>query len=104
MRGCAAVAVEVSRDYAAEDADITLRLHQLLKPRVLRDRMATVYETIEPPLMSVVAMMQRNGIKVDRTELMRLSTDFGERMAEYEKQIHELAGGAFNIGSPKQLR
>ena len=102
-RGFAAVGLEAARDYAAEDADITLRLHQLLKPRLLRERMATVYETIERPLMAVVAMMERNGIKVDRTELMRLSTDFGERMADYEKQIHVLAGGSFNIGSPKQL-
>ncbi|HEV2678143.1 MAG TPA: DNA polymerase I [Aliidongia sp.] len=102
-KGFAAVALDAARDYAAEDADITLRLHRLLKPRVLRERMATVYETIERPLMGVVAGMERHGIKVDRTELMRLSADFGERMAEYEKQIHELAGGAFNIGSPKQL-
>ena len=102
-KGFAAVALEAARDYAAEDADITLRLHRLLKPRVVRERMATVYETIERPLMAVVATMERNGIKVDRTELMRLSADFGERMAEYEKQIHELAGGAFNVASPKQL-
>ncbi len=102
-KGFAAVPLEAARDYAAEDADITLRLYQLLKPRVLRERMATVYETIERPLMSVVASMERHGIKVDRTELMRLSADFGERMAEYEKQIHVLAGGVFNIGSPKQL-
>ena len=102
-KGFAAVALDAARDYAAEDADITLRLHRLLKPRVVRERMATVYETIERPLMAVVATMERNGIKVDRTELMRLSADFGERMAEYEKQIHVLAGGVFNIGSPKQL-
>jgi DNA polymerase-1 len=102
-KGFAAVALEAARDYAAEDADITLRLHRLLKPRVVRERMATVYETIERPLMGVVAQMERHGIKVDRTELMRLSADFGERMAEYEKQIHDLAGGPFNIGSPKQL-
>ncbi len=102
-KGFAAVALDAARDYAAEDADITLRLHRLLKPRVVRERMATVYETIERPLMGVVATMERHGIKVDRTELMRLSADFGERMADYEKQIHDLAGGPFNIGSPKQL-
>ena len=102
-KGFAAVGLDAARDYAAEDADITLRLHRLLKPRVVRERMATVYETIERPLMAVVATMERNGIKVDRTELMRLSVDFGERMAEYEKQIHELASGAFNVASPKQL-
>jgi DNA polymerase-1 len=102
-KGFAAVPLDAARDYAAEDADITLRLHRLLKPRVVRERMATVYETIERPLMPVVAAMERHGIKVDRTELMRLSADFGERMVEYEKQIHQLAGGPFNIGSPKQL-
>jgi DNA polymerase I len=102
-KGFAAVPLDAARDYAAEDADITLRLYRLLKPRVQRERMATVYETIERPLMGIVALMERHGIKVDRTELLRLSADFGERMAEYEKQIHELAGGPFNIGSPKQL-
>ncbi|GGF22403.1 DNA polymerase I [Aliidongia dinghuensis] len=102
-KGFAAVPLEAARDYAAEDADITLRLHRLLKPRVGRERMATVYETIERPLMPVVAAMERAGIKVDRAELLRLSADFGERMVDYEKEIHVLAGGPFNIGSPKQL-
>jgi len=102
-KGFAAVPLAAARDYAAEDADITLRLHRTLKPRVVRERMATVYETIERPLMAVVASMERHGIKVDRAELMRLSADFGQRMVDYERQIHELAGGAFNIGSPKQL-
>ncbi|HMG51614.1 MAG TPA: DNA polymerase I, partial [Inquilinus sp.] len=89
--------------YAAEDADITLRLHMLLKPRLVAERMATVYETIERPLVGVIADMEMAGIKVDRTTLARLSGEFAQRMAALEAEIHVLAKGAFNVGSPKQL-
>ncbi|MDR6292536.1 MULTISPECIES: DNA polymerase I [Inquilinus] len=89
--------------YAAEDADITLRLHMLLKPRLVAERMATVYETIERPLVGVIADMEMAGIKVDRTTLSRLSGEFAQRMAALEAEIHVLALGAFNVGSPKQL-
>ena len=102
-KGFAAVALDVARDYASEDADITLRLHRLLKPRLIAARMTAFYETIERPMVGVVSLMERHGIKVDRNELMRLSTDFGQRMVELEKEIHILAGRQFNIGSPKQL-
>jgi DNA polymerase-1 len=95
--------LEQARDYAAEDADVTLRLRQALKPLVLAERLLTVYETIDRPLVPVVAAMEMAGIKVDRGELRRLSRDFAERLAELEKQIHKLAGHPFNIGSPKQL-
>jgi DNA polymerase I len=95
--------LEQARDYAAEDADVTLRLRQALKPLVLAERLLTVYETIDRPLVPVVAAMEMAGIKVDRDELRRLSRDFAERLAELEKQIHKLAGHPFNIGSPKQL-
>jgi DNA polymerase I len=89
--------------YAAEDADVTLQLHRSLKPRLLAERLLTVYETIDRPLIPVVAEMERAGIKADAAELRRLSNDFGQRLAELESQIHKLAGRPFNIGSPKQL-
>jgi DNA polymerase I len=92
-----------ARDYAAEDADVTLRLQHALKPLLLAERLVTIYETIDRPLVPVVAAMEMAGIKVDRDELRRLSRDFAERLAELEKQIYKLAGHPFNIGSPKQL-
>jgi DNA polymerase I len=103
FKGFAVVGLERARDYAAEDADICLRLHHVLKPRLLAARRVAFYETVERPLMPVIATMERHGIKVDRAELSRLSVDFGRRMAELETQIHVLAGGPFNVGSPKQL-
>ncbi len=97
------VALDKARDYAAEDAEVTLRLHAVLKPMLLAERLATVYETIERPLVPVIAAMERAGFKVDRKVLVELSEDFAGRIAEFEKQIHKLAGHEFNIGSPKQL-
>jgi DNA polymerase I len=97
------VPLERARDYAAEDADVTLQLHTLLKPRLLSERLLTVYETIERPLVPVIAEMEMAGIKVDVQELKRLSADFARRLAELEHDIHKLAGREFNIGSPKQL-
>ena len=102
-KGFAAVPLDQALAYAAEDADITLRLHQRLKPRVRLAHLATLYETIDRPLPPVVAAMERAGIKVDRVELQRLSADFGQRMTQLEQEIHDLAGVAFNVGSPKQL-
>ncbi len=89
--------------YAAEDADITLRLHRVLKPRLLAERLTGLYETIERPLPAVIAGMETAGIVVDRETLARLSADFAQRMVEYETRAHELAGEKFNLGSPKQL-
>ncbi|MTJ80354.1 MAG: DNA polymerase I [Telmatospirillum sp.] len=89
--------------YAAEDADITLRLHQALKPRLVPERQTTVYETLERPLVPVLAAMERAGILVDKDELQRMSGEFGQRMEEYEREICDLAGTSFNVGSPKQL-
>ena len=97
------VALDKARDYAAEDADVTLRLHRVLKPRLLSDRMVTVYETLERPLIQVLQRMERTGIRVDGKELKRLSDDFTQRIADLEGGIHKLAGFEFNIGSPKQL-
>ncbi len=89
--------------YAAEDADITLRLHTLLKARLLAERMVTVYETLERPLVPVLATMEDTGIKVDSQVLMGLSAEFGTRMTELEADIQKLAGREFNVGSPQQL-
>ncbi len=89
--------------YAAEDADITLRLWQLFKPQLNRQQVTSVYETLERPLVPVLAQMERTGIKVDRDTLSRMSNAFAQQMAGLEAEIHELAGGPFNVGSPKQL-
>jgi DNA polymerase-1 len=97
------VPLDKARDYSAEDADVTLRLHQALKPRLTAERLVTMYETIERPLIPIVADMELAGIKVDRAQLNKLSKDFSDRLAELETQIHKLAGHEFNIGSPKQL-
>ena len=90
-------------DYAAEDADITLRLHQVLKPRLVQEHMVTLYERLERPLAPVLARMEGAGIKVERAALARLSEDFAQRIAALEEEIHRLAGRPFAIGSPKQL-
>nr|MDP9196456.1 DNA polymerase I [Pseudomonadota bacterium] len=89
--------------YSAEDADITLRLHTALKPRLVMDRMTAVYETIERPLVRVIADMERTGVKVDRQALAHLGQDFGQRMQVIEADLHRLAGQSFNPASPKQL-
>ncbi len=97
------VAPEKARDYAAEDADMALRLHGVLRPRLREERMVAVYETIERPLIPVLADMENAGVKVDIEALRVLSRDFAQRMAALEAEAHELAGRPFNLGSPKQL-
>ena len=97
------VPLDRALSYAAEDADVTLRLHQVLKPRLLAERLVSVYETLERPLVPVLAAMERAGILVDAAQLARLSLDFARRLAELETEIHQLAGHPFNVGSPKQL-
>ena len=99
----AEVPLDAARDYAAEDADMTLRLHRLLKPRLVADRMATVYETLERPLVGVLAGMERAGIRVDVAVLAALSRDFEQRGAALAEKIWREAGHDFNIGSPRQL-
>ena len=89
--------------YAAEDADITLRLWQLFKPQLHRAKVTTVYETLERPLVPVLAQMEMTGIQVDRHTLSRMSSAFSQKMAGLEAEIHAMAGGPFNVGSPKQL-
>ena len=97
------VALDKATEYAAEDADVTLRLWQTFKPKLHTEQVTTVYETLERPLVPVLAQMEREGIKVDRDQLSRLSADFSQRMAALEAEAEEQAGRAFNIGSPKQL-
>ncbi|SEH25693.1 DNA polymerase I [Magnetospirillum fulvum] len=98
------VPLEKARDYAAEDADVTLRLHQFLKPRLLAEKMVEVYETLERPLIPVIVAMERAGLKVDRAFLQALSEDFGRRLADLEAEVIALNGGeAFNLASPQQL-
>jgi len=94
---------EKARDFAAERADAVLRLHMILKARLVRDKMTAFYETIERPLVSVVAAVERDGIKVDRGALAELSVDFARRIAEIEQAIFRAVGNEFNIGSTKQL-
>jgi len=89
--------------YAAEDADITLRLWEHMKPRLTHERMTTVYETLERPMPAVLVGMELEGVKVDPDQLRALSNDFSVRMAELEEKAYELAGRPFNLGSPKQI-
>ncbi len=99
----AEVPLEKARDYAAEDADVTLCLHAVLKPQLVTERLVSVYEGIERPLIPVLQHMEETGISVDPVELKRLSNDFAMRLVELEKQIHKEAKRPFNIGSPAQL-
>jgi len=97
------VPVAEATKYSAEDADVTLRLALLLKPKLAAAGKRAVYETLERPLVMVLADMERAGVSIDPDLLRRLSNDFGKAQAALETEIHKLAGGAFNIGSPKQL-
>jgi len=97
------VAVEKAAEYAAENADAALRLWQLLKPRLTSERVSSVYETLERPLVAVLARMERRGISIDRQVLSRLSGEFAQRSGALEAEIQTLAGEPLNPGSPKQL-
>jgi DNA polymerase-1 len=99
----AQVPVVKATEYAGEDADVTLRLWMVLKPRLVAERVTTVYETLERPMVHVLADMERAGIKVDRDILSRLTSTFSQRVARLETEIYELARHKFNLGSPKQL-
>lgn len=97
------VDIDRATAYAAEDADVTLRLWQVLKPRLAAEGLMSVYERLERPLVDVLARMEERGIAVDRQVLSRLSGDLAQAAAAYEDEIYELAGERFTIGSPKQL-
>lgn len=97
------VALEPATAYAAEDADVTLRLYRVLRPRLRQEGLLTVYETLERPMPPVLAAMENAGVRVDPERLRRLSNDFSRRMGELEAEAHRLAGHPFNLGSPKQV-
>ena len=97
------VPIDEAAPYAAEDADITLRLWHVLKPGLPQAQVTTVYETLERPLVPVLAAMERTGIKVDRDTLSRMSNAFAQKMAELEADLHALADGPFNVQSPAQV-
>jgi DNA polymerase-1 len=89
--------------YAAEDADVTLRIWEHLRPRLARQKLLTVYETLERPMPKVLVEMELAGVKVDTDRLRQLSNDFAVRMGELEAEAHRVAGRPFNLGSPKQI-
>ncbi|WP_199556283.1 DNA polymerase I [Sandaracinobacteroides hominis] len=101
--GFAAVGLPQATRYAAEDADVTLRLWQKLKPRLWREQVTRPYEWCDRPLVPVLARMERAGVQVDRVELARMSAEFAGEMARLEGEVHGLAGQPFTLGSPKQL-
>jgi DNA polymerase-1 len=97
------VAIDKATAYSAEDADVILRLWRVLKPRLVAERMTSVYETLERPLISVLARMERRGISIDRQVLSRLSGEFAQTAARVEAELQEIAGEPINVGSPKQI-
>ena len=97
------VPLEKATPYAAEDADITFRLWQMMRPKLVKDRVVSVYQTTEKSLVPVIVDMEKNGICVDRNVLSRLSGEFAQKMAVMAEDIYKLAGETFNIASPKQL-
>jgi DNA polymerase-1 len=97
------VAIDRATAYSAEDADVIIRLWRVLKPRLVAERMTTVYETLERPLVSVLARMERRGISIDRQVLSRLSGEFAQTAARVEAEIQQIAGEPVNVGSPKQI-
>ena len=99
-----AVAIEQAAPYAAEDAAVTLKLHQTLWPKLESEAcLSTLYRDIELPLVPILSLIERNGARVDRQLLADQSHELGERLATLEQSAHDLAGQAFNLGSPKQL-
>jgi DNA polymerase-1 len=99
------VAVERATEYAAEDADVTLQLHQALYPRVqAEEKLERIYREVEMPLVMVLFRMERNGVLLDVALLKELSREFGEKMAAIESEAHAQAGQPFNINSPRQIQ
>ena len=101
--GLARAPIEKACEYGAEKADIALRLRRVLQPRIVAERMTTVYERLERPLVEVLARMERRGIAIDRNILSRMTGEFSQRMAGLEDEISRIVGAPFNPGSPKQL-
>lgn len=103
QRGFHEVDLKTATRYAAEDADVTYRLWKRFKARLPAEGATRVYEMVDRPLVPVIARMERHGIRVDRERLAALSDEFAGQIAGLEKEVHDLAGGPFTIGSPKQL-
>ena len=101
--GFSRVAIAKATEYAAEDTDVTLRLWEVLRPRLPAEHMSGVYETLERPMTAVLGRMERRGIRIDKRILAKLSGEFALEAARLEVEIFEMAGSSFNIGSPKQL-
>ena len=97
------VSLDKAGPYAAEDADVTLRLYQHFAPMLPTERVTTVYQTLERPMVPVLGQMEMSGIRIDGDTLKRMSNAFAQKMAQLEDEIYELAGEKFNVGSPKQL-
>lgn len=97
------VAIDKAAPYAAEDAEVTLRLYRHFAPMLPAERVVTVYQTLEAPMIPVLGQMEMTGVKVDTQVLSRMSGAFAQKMAQLEDEIYGLASGSFNIGSPKQL-
>ena len=97
------VNLEDATKYAAEDADVTLRLYNILKERVDNEKLNKIYEVFEKPMIKLLSKLETNGIKIDDTYLKKLSKKFEERLIRKEKEIYKISGKEFNIGSPKQL-
>ena len=97
------VDLKAATEYAAEDADITLRLYEILSERVSEEKLEKIYEVFEKPMIKILSKLETNGIKVDNIYLKKLSKKFEERLLKIEKNIYKVSGKKFNIGSPKQL-
>ena len=97
------IKLDKATEYAAEDADVTLRLYEVLKERLDQEKLNKIYEYFEKPLVKLLAKLESNGIKVDANYLKKLSQQFEKKLITIEKEIYKLAGKEFNIGSPKQL-
>ena len=97
------VDLKSATEYAAEDADVTLRLYEILSERVSEEKLEKIYEVFEKPMIKILSKLETNGIKVDDAYLKKLSKKFEERLKEIEKEIYKISGKKFNIGSPKQL-
>ena len=97
------VDLKSATEYAAEDADITLRLYEILSERVTQEKLQRIYEEFEKPMIKILSKLETSGIKVDDSYLKKLSKKFEERLETIEKDIYNISGKKFNIASPKQL-
>ena len=97
------VDVEIAKNYAAEDSDVTFRLWEVLKLELIKNKLYEFYFYIEKPLIETIALMEINGCKINNNHLTKLSNEFSEKIEIIEEKIYKLCGEKFNVGSPKQL-